>query len=148
MKRNLIIAALLILATAGGFFIGHNPPAFLGNLLAPEKKLPPPPAPARFYPLDKMVISIPGDEYPHYLLLELALKSRSDKAAEEIKAADPLIRNTMMRMFSAKEFKTLNKPQNLEALQLEAKEELAKVLSEDQFSLDIEEVLFTRMVIQ
>lgn len=95
-----------------------------------------------------MIISVPGDEYPHYLLLELALKSRSDNAAQEIKAADPLIRNTMMRMFSSKSFNVLNQPQNLETLQLEARESLIKVLTKDQFTLDIEEVLFTRMVIQ
>jgi flagellar FliL protein len=145
MKRNLLIVALLILATGGGFFIGHQPPAWLGKWLSAEEEVQPL---ASFYPLDKMIISVPGDEYPHYLLLELALKSRSDNAAQEIKAADPLIRNTMMRMFSSKSFNVLNQPQNLETLQLEARESLIKVLTKDQFTLDIEEVLFTRMVIQ
>ncbi|WP_335902594.1 flagellar basal body-associated FliL family protein [Shewanella algae] len=145
MKRNLLIVALLILATGGGFFIGHQPPEWLGKWLSAEEEVQPQ---ASFYPLDKMIISVPGDEYPHYLLLELALKSRSDNAAQEIKAADPLIRNTMMRMFSSKSFNVLNQPQNLETLQLEARESLIKVLTKDQFTLDIEEVLFTRMVIQ
>ncbi|MGM8892124.1 flagellar basal body-associated FliL family protein, partial [Psychrobacter sp. 1Y1] len=103
---------------------------------------------AQFYPLDKFVISIPGDEYPHYLLLEMAFKSRSNNVASIIEQADPVIKNSLMKMFSNKHFNELNSAKQFEPLQQEAHNVLSAVLEENNFAIELDDVLFTRMVIQ
>lgn len=103
---------------------------------------------AKFYPLEKFVISIPGDKYPHYMLLEMSLKSYNPDMKTVLVEADPLIRNAMMKMFSRKTFEQLNHLDQLDGLQAEALILMVKVLSDNKLPSDIDEVLFTRMVIQ
>jgi flagellar FliL protein len=54
----------------------------------------------------------------------------------------------MMKMFSRKTFEQLNHLDQLDSLQSEALILMVKVLSDNQLPSDIDEVLFTRMVIQ
>ncbi|MCL1050870.1 flagellar basal body-associated FliL family protein [Shewanella abyssi] len=131
--------------TAAIFWAGWQSPTLIGGPFLtqePEVKL------AQFYPLDKFVISITGEEYPHYLLLEMAFKSRSSNVARTIKAADPVIRNSLMKMFSKKHFNELKNAQQFEPLQKEAHVLLSLVLAENNFDIELDDVLFTRMVIQ
>ncbi|MFT5787966.1 MAG: flagellar FliL protein [Shewanella sp.] len=145
-SRKRISFFILIAAwTAGIFWVGWQSPTLIGGpFLAqePEIKL------AQFYPLDKFIISIPGDEYPHYLLLEMAFKSRSNNVVNTIKKANPVIKNSLMKMFSKKHFNELNNAQQFEPLQKEAHVLLSMVLAENDFDIEIDDVLFTRMVIQ
>ena len=62
--------------------------------------------------------------------------------------SDALLRNAMMKMFSRKTFTELNSLDQLDSLQSEALILMIKVLSDNQLPSDIDEVLFTRMVIQ
>lgn len=145
-----IILALLVLisSTAGAFWIGTNgADGKLVKLFASEPEIEPVPV-AKFYPLEKFVISIPGDKHPHYMLLEMSLKSRNPNMKEVLQESDPLIRNAMMKMFSRKTFEQLNHLDQLDSLQSEALISMVKVLSDNQLPSDIDEVLFTRMVIQ
>ncbi|ABE56909.1 flagellar basal body-associated protein FliL [Shewanella denitrificans OS217] len=130
--------------TGGVLWADWQSPKWVEEFLAEEPVVPV----AKFYPLDKFIISIPGDKYPHYLLLELALKSNNPKLKSVLDEADPLIRNSLMKMFSRKSFEQLNSTEQLDSLQNEALMHIVKVLVEHKFPSDIDEVLFTRMVIQ
>ncbi len=131
--------------SAGVFIIGWQSPQLIGGPFVVKEQQP---ETAKFYPLDKFVISVPGDKYPHYLLLEMALKSRSVNVNATLTEADPLVRNSLMKMFSRKHFNELNNSDQLESLQKEALVLLSGVLAENDYPIELEEVLFTRMVIQ
>lgn len=137
--------AIVLVCSGAAFYAGWQAPSLLGGMF--EQKQPAPPVP-KFYPLDRFVISMPGQKYEHYVLLEMALKSSTPDAEKILKEADPLVRNTMMKMFSGKQVSELNKPANLDSLQTEAKKLLNKVLKSNNFDMNIGEVLFTRLVIQ
>jgi len=88
-RKRISFFLFITVWTAAIFWVGWQSPTLIGGPFLtqePDIKL------AKFYPLDKFVISIPGDEYPHYLLLEMAFKSRSNNAANTIKKADPVIK--------------------------------------------------------
>ncbi|MGX7653262.1 flagellar basal body-associated FliL family protein [Shewanella putrefaciens] len=139
---------VLISWTAGALWIGINGADWkLTELFTSEPEVEPVPV-AKFYPLEKFVISIPGDKYPHYMLLEMSLKSYNPDMKTVLVEADPLIRNAMMKMFSRKTFEQLNHLDQLDGLQAEALILMVKVLSDNKLPSDIDEVLFTRMVIQ
>jgi flagellar FliL protein len=142
---KVFLVLLLISAwTGGALWVGWQSPQWLDAFLTKEK----PVEITKFYPLDKFIISIPGEKYPHYLLLELALKSNNQELQPVLNEADPLIRNSLMKMFSRKKFQELNNNDQLDSLQSEALVNIVKVLMEHEFPSDIDEVLFTRMVIQ
>lgn len=145
-----IIVAVLVLisSTAGAFWVGNNSADWkLTEMFTSEPEVEPVPVP-KYYPLEKFVISIPGDKYPHYMLLEMSLKSRNPAMQTVLVDSDALLRNAMMKMFSRKTFTELNSLDQLDSLQSEALILMIKVLSDNQLASDIDEVLFTRMVIQ
>ncbi|GIU14686.1 MULTISPECIES: flagellar basal body-associated protein FliL [unclassified Shewanella] len=145
-KGKLFALTLAFLAwTGAAFWVGWQSPTLIGQPFGPQE---PEVEVAKFYPLDKFVISIPGEEYSHYLLLELAIKSRSKDAQYTLTQADSVIKNSLMKMFSTKHFDELNDTKRFEPLQKEAKSILSAVLAQNDFSIELDEVLFTRMIIQ
>ncbi len=103
---------------------------------------------ARFTSLDKFVISVDGDDRTHYLLLEMALKTNSDAAHEALLEFKPVAKNVLLRMFSQKSYEEVRQLKDIEALQSRVHKELAMVLVQNGYQHRIEEVLFTKMVIQ
>ncbi|ACJ31738.1 Flagellar basal body-associated protein FliL [Shewanella piezotolerans WP3] len=143
--KKITILLIIMIWSSAVFWAGWQSPTIIGGPFSPsEDEI----VTAKFYPLDKFVISVPGDDYPHYLLLEMAFKSRSKNVESTIKQADPVIRNSLMKMFAKKHFNELNDSQQFESLQKEAHQLLTVVLAENEFSIELDDVLFTRMVIQ
>ncbi|MCL1038717.1 flagellar basal body-associated FliL family protein [Shewanella submarina] len=145
MKKHLKTLTIALGCSAGAFYLGWQSPTLMGDVFEQQQVAQPTP---RFYPLERFIISVPGKEYQHYVLLELALKSSSANAKHQLAEADPLVRNSLMKMFAGKQVDELNKPKNLEQLQQEAKDLLTNVLSANKFAVKIDDVLFTRLVIQ
>ncbi len=145
-KSKMLVLALVFLTWTGAtFWLGWQSPTLIGEPFGPQE---PEVEVAKFYPLDKFVISIQGDEYSHYLLLELAIKTRSKDAEFTLSQADSVIKNSLMKMFSTKHFNELNDTKRFDPLQKEAKSILSAVLAQNDFNIELEEVLFTRMIIQ
>lgn len=103
---------------------------------------------AHFHKLDRFVISIPGEQYQHYVQLELAIKSNSAEFGEVLTQAEPLVRNGLMHLFSKKHYEELSQLQDLNGLQNEVKVLLADTLSRNGYPDQIDDVLFTRLVVQ
>ncbi|BDM62703.1 hypothetical protein NFHSH190041_01550 [Shewanella sp. NFH-SH190041] len=138
--------AIIILVCCGvSFYAGWKAPAMFGSMFKHEA---PAPVPPKFYPLEKIVISLQGKEYQHYALFEMALQSTTADATHILAQAEPLIRNTLIQMFSGKTVKEVDGPENLDKLQHEACKLLNKVLKKDNFHVAIDKVLFTRLVVQ
>lgn len=143
--KSLAIICVFLGWTAGALWLGWQGPELTETYLKPKEEAV---EVAKYYPLEKFIMSIPGDKYPHYMLLEMTVKSRNPLLESVLLEADPVIRNSLMKMFSRKTFQELNNLDQLESLQSEALVMIVKVLSENDFQSDIDEVLFTRMVIQ
>ncbi|ADN76501.1 flagellar basal body-associated protein FliL [Ferrimonas balearica DSM 9799] len=103
---------------------------------------------AHFHKLDRFVISIPGEQYQHYVQLELAIKSESAEFSDVLTQAEPLVRNGLMHLFSKKHYEELSQLQDLNGLQNEVKVLLADTLQRNGYPNQIDEVLFTRLVVQ
>ncbi|WP_299010282.1 flagellar basal body-associated protein FliL [uncultured Shewanella sp.] len=145
VNRKFTLSFFILAWTGIIFWVGWQAPhIFGGPFNQPKVEI----KKERYYPLDRFVISVPGDQYPHYLLLEMALKSSSNNVKHKLTEADPVIRNALMRMFSSKSFEQINDPTQLEPLQQEAKTLLSNLFVEHQYKIDLEDLLFTRIVIQ
>lgn len=146
LSRKLALLAAFLVWSAGIAFVGSGNGDWFKTEMFGEKEVVD--SGSKFYPMSRFIISLAGGDLPHYLLLELSIKSSNIEMNEALHEADPLIQNTLMKMFSQKEFDELRQANHVEALQNEAMVKIVKVLTEHEFPADIEEVLFTRMVVQ
>ncbi|WP_413112647.1 flagellar basal body-associated protein FliL [Thaumasiovibrio sp. DFM-14] len=102
----------------------------------------------RFTNLDKFVISIDGAERTHFLMLEMSLKTSSEEAHDALYEFKPLARNVLLRMFSKKTYEELREIKNIELLEGRVHQELTMALVQNGYNHRIDEVLFTKMVVQ
>ncbi|SHH17447.1 flagellar basal body-associated FliL family protein [Ferrimonas marina] len=103
---------------------------------------------AKFHTLERFVISVPGDKFQHYVQLELALKSRTSNFDVVLEEAEPLVRNALMHLFSNKTYEELSQLRDLGGLQNEVKQALSQTLAANRYTAELDEVLFTRLVVQ
>ncbi|MGR5065579.1 flagellar basal body-associated FliL family protein [Photobacterium sp. DNB22_13_2] len=103
---------------------------------------------AHFMNLDKFVITIDGEERTHYLMLELALKTNSAKAHDQLVEFKPLARNVLLKMFSQSTFEELRQMNEIDRLQTEVLGQLRQAMAVNGYAYQIEEALFTKLVLQ
>ncbi len=101
-----------------------------------------------FMSLDKFVISLNGDERMHYLLLELDLKTANVRAHEDLKTFRPIVNNVLLKMFSQMSYEEVRASSDIEVLQRQVKSQLSTTLAQSGYSHSIEDVLFTKLVLQ
>lgn len=103
---------------------------------------------AYFMNLEKLVITIDGEERTHYLMLELALKTSSAKAHDQLIEYKPLVRNALLKLFSKNTFEELRQMDEIERMQTEALGKLRQAMALNGYAYQIDEVLFTKLVLQ
>lgn len=103
---------------------------------------------AHFMPLDKFVISLNGDERMHYLLLELDIKTMSERAHEELHDYRPIVNNVLLKMFSQTSYEEMREMDDIEELQRKVKAHLTSTLAQNGYQHGITDVLFTKLVLQ
>ncbi|PSU32314.1 flagellar basal body-associated FliL family protein [Photobacterium lutimaris] len=103
---------------------------------------------AHFMNLDKFVITIDGEERTHYLMLELALKTNSAKAHDQLIEFKPLARNVLLKMFSQSTFEELRQMNEIDRLQTEVLGQLRQAMAVNGYAYQIEDALFTKLVLQ
>ncbi|MGF1721800.1 flagellar basal body-associated FliL family protein [Vibrio kyushuensis] len=101
-----------------------------------------------FMSLDKFVISLNGEERTHYLLLELDLKTSSLTAHEELIRFRPVVNNVLLKMFSQYSYEEMRSINDIDYMQKQVQMNLAKTLLENGFMYNIDDVLFTKLVLQ
>lgn len=150
LPLRLLYLGLFFAWTAGIMILGSDNSGWIKKSFFAEEAVLIEGSKNQYFPMERVIISINGDkeDLPHYLLLELSLKSGDSAIREVLHDADPLIRNTLMKMFSKKPYAELRDTDQIDALQQEALQKITKVLDEHEFPSQIDEVLFTRMVIQ
>lgn len=144
MLGVLVITALMLVTAAATYSLLSNDNPINISVFSnkePEDK-------AHFMKLDKFVISVDGEERTHYLMLELALKTNSASAHQDLIEFNPLVRNVLLKMFSKKSYEDLRQMNEIEELQLLVRNQLSQELLQNGYGYKIDDVLFTKMVIQ
>ncbi|GAL14308.1 flagellar biosynthesis protein FliL [Vibrio astriarenae] len=140
-----LFSAALIVGAAGGtyYMLSNNLPQgdslFSGGQAENQ---------VHFMPLDKFVISLNGEERMHYLLLELDLKTMNKVAHEELLTFRPVVNNVLLKMFSQMSYEEMREMDDIEALQLQVKSQLTNTLQKNGYQHAINDVLFTKLVLQ
>ncbi|ELR67088.1 Flagellar biosynthesis protein FliL [Photobacterium marinum] len=151
-KLPLIIAAVVlvvvVLAGAGGWWYFQQQAK---QVEAPVPEALPPAALVKkpvFLPLTKFVVSIPGDDRLHYLMLELSIMSYNQEQLDLVEEYRPVVRNGIITLLSELHYNDLTQPGVMEPLQVALRERVQKVMNDMASSNGIDQVLITKMVVQ
>ena len=83
-----------------------------------------------------------------YLQLNLTVKSRDQGQVDAIKIHMPLIRNSLVLLFSSQEFNELQSTEGKMALKSASVESINTILQQETGAAGVEDVLFTNFVMQ
>ncbi len=157
-KNKLIVivaAVLLLLLAIGGvlFFIlsGSEEDSIAeADSTVPETAMDPtvvePAIYLRLKPAFVIDFNIGGK--PRYIQLDLTLKSRSEEQLESAETHMPLIRNSLVLLFSNQDFNELKLVEGKQQLKMAAKNAVNAILQQETGAEGIEDVLFTNFVMQ
>ncbi|WP_064601654.1 flagellar basal body-associated FliL family protein [Photobacterium sp. J15] len=150
-KLPLIIAAVVlvvVLAGAGGWWYFQQQAK---HVEVPVPEAIPPAALVKkpvFLPLTKFVVSVPGDDRLHYLMLELSIMSYNQEQLDLVQEFMPVVRNAIITLLSELHYNDLTQPGIMEPLQVALREKVQKVMNDMASSNGIDQVLITKLVVQ
>ncbi|MGR5131054.1 flagellar basal body-associated FliL family protein [Vibrio alfacsensis] len=124
-----------------GSVLENSPFAFLTNE-DPKSEGP------SFHPLEKVVLTVKGKKQTHFVMLELAVETRRPERIKDLDNYMPIVKNSLLKLFSNKTFDELQKSGSIELLQNEVKETLLVAFAETDIVQDIDDVLLTKYVVQ
>ncbi|MDD1781871.1 flagellar basal body-associated FliL family protein [Enterovibrio sp. ZSDZ35] len=101
-----------------------------------------------FHPLEKIVLSIKGNNQTHFVMLELAIETRSPERMTAIDNYMPVIQNALLKLFADKHYNDLQEEGAIENLQSEVKNTLITAFNKTDLVRDIDDVLLTKYVVQ
>jgi flagellar FliL protein len=142
------IAGVVLLACGGAgawLLLGHN------THKTHTAAAPPPPAgPPLYVPLDPpFVANFQGDQQVRFLQITAQIMTHDPKTVEALKAADPIIRNDLLMLFSNQKAADLATPDGKEKLRAAALAAVRKVLAANDGKPEkVDAVLFTTFVMQ
>ena len=149
----IIVVALLVLGGGGAaafFFLmgGDDSEAAEGEEVAVEEMVQTE-GPAIYLDLDQaFVVDFMVSGKQRYLQLNMTLKSRDQGQIDAVKIHMPLIRNSLVLLFSSQSFDELQTIEGKQALKLAAVETVNNILTQETGFGGIEDVLFTNFVMQ
>lgn len=154
----LIIGALLLIGVSiGGTLAAIKflapPPA--ENEMAeeqasePEEEAPPEPQPAIYYPLKPaIIVNFDARGKQRFLQAELTLMTRDNTVVEAVELHMPMIRNSLVLLFSGQVYEELQTAEGKEMLRQQALHEIQALLEQEIEQPGVEQVLFTHFVMQ
>jgi len=101
-----------------------------------------------FLPLTKFVVSVPGDDRLHYLMMEMSLMSYSQDQLDTVQEYIPVVRNAVITLLSEQHYNDLSQPGVMKPLQLALRDAIQKAMNDMASSNGIDQVLITKLVIQ
>jgi flagellar protein FliL len=141
------IAGIVLLICGGGaawLLLAHNSPK--KTAAAP----PPPSGPPLYVALDPpFVANFEGDQQVRFLQVTAQIMTHDPKTVEALKAADPIIRNDLLLLFSNQKATDLATNEGKEKLRAAALAAVRKVLAANDGKPEkVDAVLFTTFVMQ
>ncbi|MEH6531103.1 MAG: flagellar basal body-associated FliL family protein [Photobacterium frigidiphilum] len=152
-KIPLIIAAVVLviaLAGAGGWWYFQQQAKSMVMAVDVEPEVP---VAARvkkpvFLELKKFVVSVPGDDRLHYLMMEMSVMSYNQDELDKLQDFLPVIRNAVVTLLSEQHYNDFAQPGVMKPLQIALRDKLRRVMNDMASSNGIDQVLITKMVIQ
>lgn len=105
------------------------------------------PADYVFYPVDKIVVNLRGEDREHYFVLDLALQGDAEQSVSVFKQAELLVRNAVVGSLSTLPFNQL-RALSLTDLQSRLEEDLRKSFSAKGLDIPFTSVLVSKMLAQ
>jgi flagellar FliL protein len=141
------IAGVVLLACAGGaafMLLGHKDAKKTAAAAAA------PVGPPLYVPLDPpFVANFTGDQQVRFLQITAQIMTHDAKTVEALKAADPIIRNDLLLLFSNQKAADLSTNEGKEKLRAAALAAVRKVLAANEGKPEkVDAVLFTTFVMQ
>lgn len=107
----LLVVAFNTLVTLGGAVLGY---LYLNGYLGAAQKVSPRTEGVQraisgyaYYPIEKIVVNLPGENREHYFVLDLALQVDPKAHASTFKQIEPLVRNSVIASLSMLKFADL-----------------------------------------
>lgn len=154
-KKKLIIIVVLVLVLLGGgagaylfLFSGDDSTNAEGGEAAAEEVVQTD-GPAIYLELEQpFVVDFMVSGRQRYLQLNMTLMSRDQAQVDAVKLHMPLIRNSLVLLFSSQSFDELQTLEGKQALKTAALDSVNQILTQETGLGGIENVLFTNFVMQ
>jgi flagellar FliL protein len=164
-KKKLILFIALVLGLIGASVGGT---LFVVKMLSPEpepvveldeegnpieaegeEEVEPPKSPAIYFPLKPpLIVNYQARGRQRFLQAEITLMSRDDDVIEAVELHMPMIRNSLILLFSGQVYSELQTEEGRELLRQAALLELQGIMEKELGKPGIEKVLFTNLVMQ
>ncbi|USD31724.1 MULTISPECIES: flagellar basal body-associated FliL family protein [Vibrio] len=101
-----------------------------------------------FHSLDKIVLSVKGKRQTHFVMLEVAIETRRPERIQNIDDYMPVVRNSLLKLFSDKTYEDLHQDGAVNLLQNQVKQTVLLAFEKTDILRDIDDVLLTKYVVQ
>lgn len=101
-----------------------------------------------FHSLEKVVLSVKGKKQSHFVMLEVAIETRNLERISAIDGYMPVVRNSLLKLFSDKTYEALREHGTVNQLQEEVKQSILLAFADTDIVRDIDDVLLTKYVLQ
>lgn len=139
------LAVVVLVLAGGGFFLlkARGAHGKDGAATAPVSKL------DLYLPLEPaFVVNFKDGDSLRYLQVGVTLMSHDPKAIEAAKAADPVIRDALVNLFSNQDFAVISTTKGREAMQAKALAAVRKIIQDRLGQPGIDALYFTSFVMQ
>jgi flagellar protein FliL len=96
----------------------------------------------------EIVINFPGDSQPRYMQLSLTAVTHDESVLPALELHEPAIRNDLLMRFSGLEAAPLASREGKENMRMQALEAVRQIMAQRHGSDAVEDVYFTRFVMQ
>lgn len=122
-----------------------------GNPIPPEgeEEEPEVKAPAIYFPLKPpLIVNYESKGRQRFLQAEISLMAREDDVIEAVEIHMPMIRNSLILLFSGMVYEEMQTDEGREVLRQDALAEIQRIMEQEIGKPGVERVLFTNLVMQ
>jgi flagellar FliL protein len=153
-RMILVLVVLNTIVSFTGLYLAYRPGATeqaVETLVADDNGEPQVPAmqleDLSVFPVNKVIVSIPGEGREHYFVLDLALYGDAKTEAKLLGKIEPLVRNSVVSALSSKDFQSL-RAQSIGEIQLELESVIQRDFARLGIAAPFSHVLVNRLVVQ
>ncbi|NRB69831.1 MAG: flagellar basal body-associated FliL family protein [Vibrio sp.] len=141
-----VIGGIWVLKQSGNS--SHSESFFADSPLAFLAEEPHPAQTPSFHSLEKIVLSVKGKRQNHFVMLEVAIETRRPERIKNIDDYMPIVRNSLLKLFSDKTYEDLHQEGTVSLLQNQVKQAVLLAFDKTDILRDIDDVLLTKYVVQ